>query len=151
MAAKKVGTLIREARTEAGLTQAQLAKEVAGLTASDISKAERGEKDLTQAQLKAIAKATGVSQASLLNAPKGGSASSTSTSTSSSGNSVKVTAAEKKLLTLYRKADDKTKEAVLKLLEEEKPSAGGILSNVDGNDLLNTILEGAVNLLGSKK
>ena len=60
MAAKKVGVLIKEARTNAGLTQAQLAAKVSGLTASDIGKAERGEKELTDAQLKTIAKVTGV-------------------------------------------------------------------------------------------
>ena len=69
--AKKVGTLIKEARTGAGLTQEQLAKKISGLSASDIGKAERGEKDLTQEQLKAIAKATGVTQKSLLEAAKG--------------------------------------------------------------------------------
>ena len=37
MAGKSVGTLIKEARTKAGLTQAELAKK-AGCTASDISK-----------------------------------------------------------------------------------------------------------------
>ena len=73
MAAKKVGTLIREARTGAGLTQEQLARKISGVSASDISKAERGEKDLSQEQLKAIAKATGVTQKSLLEAAKGGS------------------------------------------------------------------------------
>ena len=41
--AKKVGELIKKARTDAGLTQEQLAKKVDGVTASDISKAERGE------------------------------------------------------------------------------------------------------------
>ena len=51
---KKTGTLIKNARTKAGLTQAQLAKKVDGCTAADIGKAERGEKDLTQEQLKAI-------------------------------------------------------------------------------------------------
>ena len=72
--ANKVGALIKEARTGAGLTQEQLAKKVDGVTASDISKAERGEKELTQTQLKQIAKATGVTQASLLNAAKEDSA-----------------------------------------------------------------------------
>lgn len=70
MAVKKVGTLIKEARTNADLTQEQLARRISGLTASDISLAERGKKDLTQAQLKQIAKITGVTQASLLNAAK---------------------------------------------------------------------------------
>ena len=77
MAAKKVGTLIKEARTEAGLTQEQLARRIAGLSASDISQAERHQKDLTQEQLKQIAKITGVTQASLLNAAKGSSAKKT--------------------------------------------------------------------------
>ena len=72
MAAKKVGELIKEARTKAGLSQTALAEQVGGLTGSDIGKAERGEKELSQTQLKAIAKATGVTQKSLLEAPKGG-------------------------------------------------------------------------------
>ena len=74
MAKKKVGDLIKEARTNAGLTQEQLAKQVENVTASDISKAERGEKALTQAALKQIAKATGVTQKSLLEAPTGATA-----------------------------------------------------------------------------
>ena len=64
---KKTGELIRGARTGVKMTQQQLAK-AAGLTSAEISKAERGELDLSQAALKAIAKATGVTQASLLNA-----------------------------------------------------------------------------------
>ena len=39
--AKKVGTLIKEARTAAGLTQEQLAKKISGLSAADIGKARR--------------------------------------------------------------------------------------------------------------
>ncbi len=74
MAAKKVGELIKEARTNAGLSQEALAKLIEGVSATDIGKAERGEKELTQAALKAIAKATGVTQKSLLEAPKGGAA-----------------------------------------------------------------------------
>ena len=74
MAAKKVGELIKEARTKAGLSQEALAKQIDGVSATDIGKAERGEKELTQAALKAIAKATGVTQKSLLEAPKGGAA-----------------------------------------------------------------------------
>ena len=58
MASKKLGNLIKEARTEAGLTQEQLARKIAGLSASEISAAERGVGDLTQDQLKKIAKAT---------------------------------------------------------------------------------------------
>ena len=69
MAAKTQGQLIKEARTAAGMTQEQLAKKVKGLSASDISKAERSEIALTNDQVKAIAKATGVTQKSLLEAP----------------------------------------------------------------------------------
>ena len=145
--AKKVGTLIKEARTAAGLTQEQLAKKISGLSASDISKAERGEKDLTQEQLKAIAKATGVTQKSLLEAAKSGKSSSSSGSSSSnkktsSGSSMTLTADEKKLVNLYRKADDEQKEAALKALKGESESEGG--------SLLGTILETAMGLLTQK-
>ena len=70
MAAKKVGVLIKEARTAAGLSQESLARKIDGVSATDIGKVERGEKDLTQTQLKAIAKVLGVTQKSLLEAPK---------------------------------------------------------------------------------
>jgi len=156
--AKKVGTLIKEARTAAGMTQEQLAKKVKGLSAADLGKAERGEKDLTQEQLKAIAKATGVTQKSLLEAAKGKSSSSSSSSSkkktgsssssssskkktsSSSSTAVKLTADEKKLLTLYRKADDSQKEAALEALQGE--SGGG--------SILGSILETAIGILSQK-
>ena len=71
MAEMKVGDLVREARTRAGLTQEKLAAQVGGgLQASDIGKCERKQADLTKEQLKKIAVACGVSQASLVNAPK---------------------------------------------------------------------------------
>ena len=66
--ANKVGNLIKKARTDAGLTQEQLAKKVKNTTAADISKAERGELKLSQDALKQIAKATGVTQKSLIDA-----------------------------------------------------------------------------------
>jgi len=84
MASKKLGNLIKQARTDAGLTQEQLARKIAGLSATDISEAERGLKDLTQEQLKKIAKATGVTQSSLLDAAKGST--KKTTTSSSSGN-----------------------------------------------------------------
>ena len=58
---KSIGELIKKARTDAGMTQAELARQVGGLTASDISKAERGQKDLSSALIQAIAGATGTS------------------------------------------------------------------------------------------
>ena len=120
--AKKVGTLIKEARTEAGLTQEQLARKIKGVSASDISKAERGELELTQAVLKEIAKATGVTQKSLLDAAKGSSSEKKKTSSSSSGSkkSMQVTATEKKLLELYREADSETRKLATAILKGEK-------------------------------
>ena len=126
MAAKKVGTLIKEARTEAGLTQEQLARRIAGLSASDISQAERHQKDLTQDQLKQIAKITGVTQASLLNAAKGSSAKKT-TGTKSS---MQVTAAERRLVELYRKASTDERKNALKALKGESSLADDILEGL---------------------
>ena len=57
--AEQVGTLIKEARVAAGMTQKQLAEAVGDISASDVSKAERGLKELTGEQLRAVAKATG--------------------------------------------------------------------------------------------
>ena len=156
MAAKKVGTLIKQARMGADLTQEQLARKISGLSASDISLAERGQKELTQAQLKQIAKITGVTQASLINAAKGTSSakkteskktetkktsSAKKTSTSSGKKSVQVTTAEKKLVELYRAADSETKKQVIKLLKGE---------NTDEASLLEDILETVVGMLGDK-
>lgn len=135
MAAKKVGTLIKEARTNADLTQEQLARKISGLSASDISLAERNKKDLTQAQLKQIAKITGVTQASLLNAAKGtGAAKKTTTkkttSSSAAKSSIKVTATEKKLVELYREADAETRKTVLKLLKGDDDATDSILESI---------------------
>ena len=124
MASKKLGNLIKEARTEAGLTQEQLARRVTGADASDISQAERGLKDLTQDQLKQIAKATGVTQASLLNAAKGSKKTSSSTANKTF---MKVTATEKRLVELYREADSDTKKAALKLLRGQDYVADALL------------------------
>lgn len=122
--AKKVGTLIKEARTQAAMTQEALAKKVKGVSANDISLAERGEKELTQAALKEIAKATGVTQKSLLDAAKNSSGSAKKSSSSS----FKVSAEEKKLIQAYRKADGKVQTTVKMLLlkEETLTSASGL-------------------------
>ena len=150
MAAKKVGTLIKEARVEAGLTQEQLARKISGLSATDISEAERGLKDLTQEQLKKIAKATGVTQASLLDAAKGSSSSSSKKSTASKS-SMQVTATERKLVELYRKADSKTKKEALQVLKGEDSLTGdlleSLLDNVDTGKIVDSLLD---SVLGKK-
>lgn len=111
---KKTGELIRQARAAAKMTQQQLAKSV-DLTPAQIGKAERGELELTQATLKVIAKATGVTQASLLNAEKGAK----KPAASSSG-ALKLSAAEQKLVKLYRSATEEQRSDALRILNGEK-------------------------------
>ena len=167
MAVKKVGDLIREARTNAGLTQEALAKKVTGLSAADLGKAERGEKDLTQEQLKAIARATGVTQKSLLDAAKKKTTSTGKTWTGAkkptTGSSREtLTAAEKKFLQLYRDADSKrrslakeilegksdTMELLLKILGQKVTGTGSSSSSDSGmSDLVGSLLG---NVLGKK-
>ena len=167
--AKKVGELIKEARTAAKLTQAQLAEQVTGVTAADSGKAERGEKELTQAALKQIAKATGVTQASLLNAaagkaaasagktastgktasagktaakkPAAGKTASTAKKPAAAKSSMQLTAAEKKLVELYRKADADTKKEVMKLLKG---------TGDDASELLTSLLSNAMSMFGKR-
>ena len=125
MASKKVGTLIKEARTEAGLTQEQLARRISGLSANDISLAERHQKDLTQEQLRQIAKITGVTQASLLEAARGSSSKKASNKTS-----MQVTATERRLVELYRAADSETRKDALKVLKGQDSLAEDILESI---------------------
>lgn len=150
---KKVGKLIKAARTGADMTQEQLARRISGVSAGDISLAERGEKELTQAQLKAIAKATGVTQASLINAAKEESGSSTKKSTSTkktttaktpsnANTTMKVTSTEKKLIEAYRLADSDTKKRAMSLLKGESSDIGGVVE-----DVIEDVIE---NLLGKK-
>ena len=140
MATKKVGDLIKEARTNAGLSQTALAAQIDGVSASDIGKAERGEKELTQAALKAIAKATGVTQKSLLEAPKGASTAakkttSSSASTKKTTEEIKLSSAEKTLVKLYRAADSDTRKAAVSLLKGETTTAGDLLSSLLGGTM----------------
>lgn len=137
MASKKLGNAIKKARTDAGLTQEQLARKISGLSAADISEAERGLKDLTQEQLKKIAKATGVTQASLLDAAKS-STKKTTSSSSASKTSMKVTATEKRLVEYYRNADSDTRKQALKLLKGDDDIA---------EDLLDTVMDVVTDLL----
>ena len=162
--ASKVGTLIKEARTNAGMTQEKLAKKVGGgLDASDISKAERGELALPAAALKKIAVATGVTQASLVNAAKGtGSKSATikkkkAAAPSNAGLSMRVTSTEKKLIEYYRNADSSTKKAATNVLQgkcndllptlESRGASSSALGGSAVADILGDVLGG---LLGGK-
>ena len=158
MASKKVGTLIKEARTQADMTQEQLARKISGLSASDISQAERGQKDLTQAQLKQIAKATGVTQASLINAAKEEKGTTTTKTTktttttkttktsekpktpSNANKTMKVTATEKKLIEAYRLADSDAKKRAMSVLKGESTDVADVVEDVLEN-LLGGVLK----------
>ena len=137
MASKKVGTLIKEARTEAGLTQEQLARRISGLSAGDISLAERHQKNLTQDQLRQIAKITGVTQTSLLEAAKG----STAKKPAGAKSSMQVTATERRLVELYRAADTETRKDALKVLRSQDSLA---------EDILESLLDGVQDMFSGK-
>lgn len=153
--ANKVGPLIKQARTDAGLSQEALAKKIDGVSASDIGKAERGEKELTQTVLKQIAKITGVTQTSLLEAAKASTSTAKKTTTSAAKKTATstakkaststakkttaaksadtFTAAEKKLVELYRAADAETKKKAVAVLKGEQTDAADLLSSLLGN------------------
>ena len=168
--AATVGELIKEARTKAGLSQTKLAEGIGGLTAADISAAERGTKELSQAQLKAIAKATGVTQASLLNAAKSAPAAkkpaaakpaaaktaaakkpaakpaakttaAKKPATPANANStMKVTATERKLVEAYRAADSTAKKNAMAVLKGTE-TAGSMAESII-SDLMGGIFGG---------
>ncbi|MBQ0001601.1 MAG: helix-turn-helix transcriptional regulator [Clostridiales bacterium] len=99
MATKKLAGMIKDARTNAGLSQEKLASMVPGLTASEVSKAEHAEIDLSQEELKGIAKATGVTQKSLLEAagyvkPAAKTTTTGKTSTAKTGTAAKTSTAK---------------------------------------------------------
>lgn len=129
---KRLGTLIRSARTDAGLTQVQLAQRVPGATASDIGRYERGEAEPSTQVVKDIAKACGVTQKSLLEAMPGASSSSSSSS-SSATTSMRLTATERRLVELYRNAPSETKKKAMKVLKGESTlDVDNIISAVGG-------------------
>lgn len=164
--ANKVGALIKEARTGAKLTQEQLASKLDGISASDISKAERGEKELTQTVLKQIAKLTGVTQSSLVNAAKESTYSEKKTSAAAkktasatakktASDEFKLTSTEKKLVELYRAADSDTKKKAMSVLKGESSGTEDILGSLLGGlgDLggnLGVDLSSLTDLLGKK-
>lgn len=174
--ANTVGALIKEARGKAKLSQEALAGQIEGLSAADLGKAERGEKELSQGVLRQIAKLTGVTQASLVNAAKESTygpakkaaapakktatakkATTTAKKTAATAgkNAVELTAAEKKLIELYRAADSDTKKKAVAVLKGEQADAGGILANLLGDqagngELLNSIIDTAFGMLGKK-
>jgi len=167
--ANTVGALIKEARGRAKLSQEALAGQIEGLSAADLGKAERGEKELSQGVLRQIAKLTGVTQASLINAAKEstyGPAKKTTAAAKKTApaakktapaakKAVELSAAEKKLVELYRAADSDTRKKAVAVLKGEQADASGILANLLGDqagnsDLIGSIIDTAFGMLGKK-
>ena len=98
-----LATLLKEARAKSGLTQEQLTKKAGSqLEANDISRAERGLDVPSDSQLKAIAKVTGVTQKSLLDAAKTARAKTTAAAKKTT-TAAKSTASAKKTVSTARK------------------------------------------------
>jgi len=130
---KRLGNLIRAARTDAGLTQAQLATMLRGVSASDVGRYERGEAEPAVQTVKDIAKACGVTQKSLLDAmPKTSSKPAASKTGTSSGTSMRVTATEKRLVELYRQADSETKKKALSVLRGNNNDVDDLIAGIGG-------------------
>ena len=155
--ANTIGPLIKEARSKAKLSQETLASQIDGLSANDLGKAERGEKELSQAVLRQIAKLTGVTQASLVNAAKESTYAAAKTTAAKTAAAKKttaakktaaasksasdLTAAEKKLVELYRAADSETKKKAVAVLKGESTGM---------DDILNNLLGSAMDIFGKK-
>ncbi len=184
---KKLGQLVKNARTDKGLTQAAVADRVDGLTASDLSKIERGEKEPSQEVLRQMARVLGVTQKSLLEAATGKSSAGAAAGKTSSGkssgktgsaktgsaktgsakkaaDSLTLTAAEKKLVQAYRKADSGARKAAMNLLSGNgnilelipvlmsgsQESGQGSSQQNAATELLNTLLSGKTGSSGNE-
>ena len=130
-------TRIKEIRTAAGMSQEALAK-AAGVTTAELSKAERGIKDLAPEKLDAVAKALDVPPESLQDPdPAAGE--------TAKGASADLTAEEVELIELYRTADaDKRKMAVAILKgtmgsQDYVNFLAGMLKGTDSAALLNAV------------
>ena len=144
---EQIGTKIREARNNAGMSQEKLAKAADGVSVSDISKAERGLKELTPEQLHSIEAATGAVPGSLTDAgevvpaPVEDASADAKDVVSAETNeetalntpiTVTLTSAEKELLDAYKAAAFWKQKAVLFLLKGEKPQMPEIMALLSG-------------------
>ena len=162
--ATKVGEAIKAARTAAGLTPEELAEKVNGVSAEDICQAEAGEKKLSQNKLKEIAKATGVTQKSLLDAAKEDAAACEAKEEAPCECEKKEEApaeapaemTDAELLELYKSADADTQKAAVSALKGDQQNQNaqnpllsalsGLLGGGDGplNKLLNSEVGGEI-------
>ena len=131
---------IKEARNAAGMSQKELAAAVPGVSATDISKAERGLIELSPEQLQAIAAATGArpNAAEAVQAPA-----EKETPADLQKNDIKETpsnaqitvvlnAAEKELLDLYKASDPITQTIIFYVLKRKKPQMQEVMALLGG-------------------
>ena len=123
---KKLGTLVNDARLKKGLSMAALAEQVEGLSSSMVGKIERGESEPAEDVLRAMAKALGVTQKSLVDAASGtgaakkaASKSNESKSAATKKTSSKSTTA-KKTTSKAKNSSSKSSSGDLKLTATEK-------------------------------
>ena len=136
---------IKEARNAAGMSQKELAAAVPGVSASDISKAERGLIELSPEQLRAIAAATGakpnaaetVQASAEKEAPADLQKNDPKETPQNAQITVVLNAAEKELLDLYKASDPITQALIFYVLKRKKPQMqevmallGGLLTNL---------------------
>ena len=127
----EIGVRIRAARKSAGLSQENLAKAVEDVSAYAISKAERGEKELSPEQLKAIARALGVAPEALL----GDAEAEAVPAPSQAGEPaapVTLTPEEQELLAAYRAANADTQKAAVSALKGEQPHIPNLMEAFAG-------------------
>ena len=117
---EQIGASIKEARTAAGMTQKQLAESVDGLSATAVSEAERGLRELSDEQIAAIAEATG--SESLLAQVKDVPAEEPDA----------LVIDEKEVLELINAAPPEAKRAVLSVLKGDKDPVTAITGMLDG-------------------
>ncbi len=159
---KETGARIREARLNAGLSQAALAARTEGISPSVLSKAERGEKELRPEQLQALAAALEMPLEALTGqaapcecqaAPKAAEA---PCKCAAEPEAAEMTEDEKEVVKLFQSADTATQNAAISALKEGKvagPDLMLILSGLltGGQDSAGQKLMAAVlKLLGSQ-
>lgn len=118
--AEQIGARIKEARLAAGMTQKELADAVDGLSAKALSEAERGQRELTDDQLEAIADATGAE--SLLGEAKDAPAE----------DSAAIVVDEKEILELINAAPPAVKGAVLSVLKGDDDPVSAVTGMLGG-------------------
>ena len=136
---------IKEARNAAGMSQKELAAAVPGVSASDISKAERGLIELSPEKLRAIADATAakpnaaetVQASAEKEAPAELQQNDPKETPQNAQITVVLNAAEKELLDLYKASDPITQTIIFYVLKRKKPQMqevmallGGLLTNL---------------------